>query len=122
MNVYLLDIVINEGLKQFLSGLPNNVPFLPLTRILSSFFAFFFLFPFEFFPRCSTSLVLIESAIMRGRIITAITDRGVTDCRNKHKPAPALLSDVPAAVLSVCAPDTVVPDGSRATGAMYVGR
>jgi len=29
----------------------------------------------------------IESTITRGRIITAITDCGVTDCRNKHKSA-----------------------------------
>lgn len=33
----------------------------------------------------------VESTITGGRIITAITDRGVTDCWNKHKPAP--LSD-----------------------------
>lgn len=39
----------------------------------------------------------IASAIMCSRIITAITDRGVTDCRNKHKPAP--LNDGPAGIL-----------------------
>lgn len=56
-------------------------------------------------------LIPIESAITRGRIITAITDREVTDCRNKHKPAP--LSDRLAVVLCCAraAPDTVVGTG-----------
>lgn len=48
--------------------------------------------PFPYFSFSSLFFsITIESTITRGRIITAITNRGVTDCRNKHKPAP--LSD-----------------------------
>lgn len=62
-------------------GHAENVSFLPsldLSPYFSSSSSFF-------------SSITIESTITRGRIITAITNRGVTDCRNKHKPAP--LSD-----------------------------
>lgn len=53
--------------------LPSSVPFLPSLPSSS----------FPHYPQIDD--------YARGRIITAITDRRVTDCRNKHKPA--LLND-----------------------------